>query len=192
MNFKTMKRETKYNGRVFDIEKVHMQLPTGEVRAYDLVNHPSAVTIVPLDAAGNILFVCQYRVGAEEELLELPAGLFNDGEDPDPAAARELREETGMAAENLTRIGAFYSSPGYSSEYLYIYLATGLYPAPLKQDDDEFIQLESIPAAKALEMARGGEIRDAKTPGPCFWRRNDWLFEPNARSNQRNRALKST
>lgn len=172
MNFKAMKRETKYTGRVFDIEKVHMQLPSGEVRAYDLVNHPSAVTIVPLDAAGNILFVRQYRIGAEEELLELPAGLFKDGEDPDPAAARELREETGMAAEHLTRIGAFYSSPGYSSEYLYIYLATGLYPAPLEQDDDEFIQLEAIPAAKALEMARAGEIRDAKTLAALFLAEN--------------------
>lgn len=172
MNFKAIKRETKYTGRVFNIEKVHMQLPTGEVRAYDLVNHPSAVTIVPLDAVGNILFVRQYRVGAEEELLELPAGLFKDGENPDPAAARELREETGMAAEHLTRIGAFYSSPGYSSEYLYIYLATGLYPAPLEQDDDEFIQLEAIPTAKALEMARSGEIRDAKTLAALFLAEN--------------------
>ncbi len=163
MNFKAMKRETKYTGRVFEVEKVHMQLPTGEVRAYDLVNHPSAVTIVPQDYAGNILFVRQFRVGAQEELLELPAGLLKDGEDPDPAAARELREETGMAAEKLTRIGGFYSSPGYSSEYLYIYLAADLYPAPLEQDDDEFIQVEAIPAAKALEMARSGEIRDAKT-----------------------------
>lgn len=168
MNFKAMKRDTHYNGRVFRVEKVHMQLPTGEIRAYDLVNHPSAVTIVPLDSAGNILFVRQYRVGAGEELLELPAGLLNEGEDPDPAASRELREETGMAAEKMARIGAFYSSPGYSSEYLYIYLATGLYPAPLEQDDDEFIQVESVPAAKALEMARTSTIRDAKTLASLF------------------------
>lgn len=163
MNFKTMNQETIYTGRVFRVEKVQTQLPTGEIRAYDLIDHPSAVAIVPLDSAGNILFVRQYRVGAGEELLELPAGLLKDGEDPDPAASRELREETGMAAGKMTHLGNFYSSPGYSSEYMHIYLATGLYPAPLDQDDDEFIQVEAIPAVKALEMARGGKIRDAKT-----------------------------
>lgn len=163
MNFKPMRRETIYEGRVFHVEKVQMQLPTGEIRAYDLVNHPSAVVIVPQDADGNILFVRQYRVGAGGELLELPAGLLKDGEDPTEAAAREMQEETGMGAGKMMRLGNFYSSPGYSSEYMHIYLATSLYPAPLEQDDDEFIQLEAIPAAKALQMARDGEIRDAKT-----------------------------
>jgi len=163
MNFKPIRRETIYKGRVFHVEKVQMQLPTGEIRTYDLVNHPSAVVIVPQDADGNILFVRQYRVGAGGELLELPAGLLKDGEDPTEAATREMQEETGMGAGNMMRLGNFYSSPGYSSEYMHIYLATSLYPAPLEQDDDEFIQLEAIPAAKALQMARGGEIHDAKT-----------------------------
>lgn len=163
MTFMPLRRETKYTGRVFDVEKVQMQLPNGEIRFYDLVRHPSAVTVVPLDSAGNILFVRQYRVGAEEELLELPAGLLRDGENPDAAAFREMQEEIGMAAEEMTRLGGFYSSPGYSSEYLNIYLATGLYSAPLAQDDDEFLVVESIPAPAALRMARSGEIRDAKT-----------------------------
>lgn len=163
MNFKAMGRETIYSGRVFHVEKVQLQLPTGEIRAYDLVNHPSAVVLVPLDSTGHILFVRQYRVGADEELLELPAGLLKESEDPDVAASRELQEETGMAAGKLTRLGGFYASPGYSSEYMHIYLAADLYPAPLEQDDDEFIQLEAVPAAKALEMARCGNIRDSKT-----------------------------
>ena len=80
---------------VFDVAKVLIELPDGRQRYYDLVQHCPAVVIVPLTEDGKILFVRQYRLGAEKELLELPAGLINNGEDPDPAAERELREETG-------------------------------------------------------------------------------------------------
>lgn len=163
MNFKTLQRETTFSGRVFNLEHVRMQLPNGEIRSYDLVNHKSAVTIVPIDGAGNILFVRQYRVGPDRELLELPAGVLNEGEDPGETAAREVREEIGMAAGNMRALGSFFMSPGYSSEYMHIFLATDLYSAPLEQDDDEFLQLEIIPATKALQMARSGEIQDGKT-----------------------------
>ena len=160
----------KFKARLFDVKDVDVTLADGKTRSYEMVDISNAVMLLPVDAENNVYFVEQFRVGAKHSLLELPAGKIEPREDPGSTALRELREETGMAAENLTRIGAFYSSPGYSSEYLYIYLATGLYPAPLKQDDDEFIQLESIPAAKALEMARGGEIRDAKTLAAlCLW-----------------------
>jgi len=163
MNFKTLQREIIFSGRIFNLEHVQMQLPNGTVHSYDLVNHKAAVTIVPIDAAGDILFVRQYRVGADQELLELPAGVLNEGEDPAETAAREVREEIGMAAGNMRALGSFFMSPGYSSEYMHIYLATELYPAPLEQDDDEFLQLEAIPAAKVLQMARSGEIHDGKT-----------------------------
>ena len=163
MNFKTLQHETIFSGRVFNLEHVRMELPNGEIRSYDLVNHKAAVTIVPIDEAGNIVFVRQYRVGADQELLELPEGVLDEGEDPGEAAAREVREETGMAAGNMRYLGSFFMSPGYSSEYMHIFLATGLYPAPLEQDDDEFLQLETFPAAKALQMARSGEIHDGKT-----------------------------
>jgi len=163
MIFKPLQRDTIYSGRVFQVDKIKMQLPDGSTRYYDLVNHPSAVVIVPLDDAGNILFVHQYRVGADMELMELPAGLLNEGEDPAEAALRETGEEIGMGIGKLLLLGNFYSSPGYSSERLHIYLATGLFPAPLVQDDDEFLQVEAIPALKAMQMARTGEIQDAKT-----------------------------
>lgn len=163
MNFKTLQRETIFTGRVFNLEHVQMQLPNGEIRSYDLVNHKAAVTIVPIDEVGNILFVRQYRVGPDQELLELPAGVLNEGEDPGETAAREVREEIGMAAGNMKFLGSFFMSPGYSSEYMHIFLATELYSAPLEQDDDEFLQLETIPASKALQMARSGEIQDGKT-----------------------------
>ncbi|MEW6503700.1 MAG: NUDIX hydrolase [Chloroflexota bacterium] len=163
MNFAILQRETIYQGRAFEVEKVHLRLPDGTVRPYDLVQHSGSVTIVPLDAQGNILFVKQYRIGVGEALLELPAGVLNDGEDPQTCAAREIREETGLAAEKLELLGDFYLAPGYSSEHMYIFLASGLYPSPLEQDADEFLQLITIPASQALEMAQRGQLRDAKS-----------------------------
>jgi ADP-ribose pyrophosphatase len=109
------------------------------------------------------LFVKQYRIGVGEELLELPAGVLNDGEDPQTCAAREIREETGMAAGKLELLGDFYLAPGYSSEHMYIFLASALYPSPLEQDADEFLQLVTIPAEQAVEMAQNGGLRDAKS-----------------------------
>lgn len=163
MNFSIVQRETIYHGRAFGVEKVQMRLPDGSVRPYDLVQHSGSVTIVPLDSNGNLLFVRQYRIGVGEELLELPAGVLNDSEDPQTCAAREIREETGMAAANLELLGDFYLAPGYSSEHMYIFLASGLYPSPLEQDADEFLQLVAIPVSQALEMAQNGELRDAKS-----------------------------
>jgi len=163
MNFRPLHRQEIYNSRVFDVEKVTMQLPDGKVRDYDLVKHAGAVTLVPVDSQGNILFVRQYRIGAEKELLELPAGVINDGEEAIATAAREVREETGMAAGKLVLIGNFYLAPGYSSEYMHVYLATELYGAPLQQDDDEFLHLEAVPIKKALQMAHDAQIHDGKT-----------------------------
>jgi len=163
MNFRPLHRQEIYRSRVFDVEKVTMQLPDGKVRDYDLVKHAGAVTIVPVDLEGNILFVRQYRIGAEKELLELPAGVINNEEAPEIAAAREVREETGMAAGKLTLIGNFYLAPGYSSEYMHVYLATDLYHAPLQQDEDEFLHLEAVKVEKALQMAHAAQIYDGKT-----------------------------
>ncbi|MBQ6509715.1 MAG: NUDIX hydrolase [Flexilinea sp.] len=147
---------------VFDIEKVLIELPDGRQRYYDLVRHCPAVVILPLTEDGKILFVRQYRLGAEKELLELPAGLINDGEDPDPAAERELREETGYEGE-LIRLGGFYASAGYCSEYLNIYLARKLRWSPLPQDDDEFLANISMPVEEAYAMVENGEMEDSKT-----------------------------
>lgn len=147
---------------VFDVAKVLIELPDGRQRYYDLVQHCPAVVIVPLTEDGKILFVRQYRLGAEKELLELPAGLINNGEDPDPAAERELREETGYEG-NLIRLGGFYASAGYCSEYLNIYLARDLQWNPLPQDDDEFLANISMPAEEAFSMAESGKMEDSKT-----------------------------
>ncbi len=159
---KILNSEQVCKAHVFDVEKVLIELPDGRQRYYDLVRHCPAVVILPLTEDGKILFVRQYRLGAEKELLELPAGLINDGEDPDPAAERELREETGYEGK-LVRLGGFYASAGYCSEYLNIYLARDLRWNPLPQDDDEFLANISMPVEEAYAMAENGEMEDSKT-----------------------------
>ena len=118
--------------------------------------------IVPVTDDGKILFVRQYRLGAGSEMLELPAGLINAGEDPDPAAERELQEETGYEG-TLTPLGGFYASAGYCDEYLHIYLARGLKWNPLPQDDDEFLSCISMSVEDAYHAVENGEMNDSKT-----------------------------
>ena len=110
-----------------------------------------------------VWFVRQYRHPAGIELLELPAGTLDADENPAECAARELREEIGMAAESLVEIGSFFLAPGYSTEYMYVFLARELSPAPLAADEDEDLAPERIEAGRALEMVRDGSFQDAKT-----------------------------
>ena len=166
MSTKIIGREKKYAAHVFDVYSVKVELPNGKVRSYDLVTHVPAVVIVPVTADGSILFVEQFRMGAEDTLLELPAGILNgaDGsEDALEGARRECREETGYDAERIERIGGFYMTPGYCSEYIHVYLAQGLKKSPLPQDEDEFLNLVSLPIAEVYRRAEDGELNDVKT-----------------------------
>jgi ADP-ribose pyrophosphatase len=129
----------------------------------DIIEHVGAVTILPVDANGRILFVRQYRHAAGKELLELPAGTLEVGELPENCALREIREETGFAAGKLTKLGEFFLAPGYSTEYMVVYLASELHYDPLPGDQDEFITLLPIPVDQAYELALNGELQDGKS-----------------------------
>jgi len=136
------------------------------------------VVIIPIDENGKMLLVRQYRHATGGDLLELPAGTLDEDEDPEVCAAREIREETGKAAEKLTKLGEFYLAPGYSTEFMVVYLATGLSDNPLDADDDEFLSVETIPVAEAFERAERGEIPDAKSLAALFLARmslEKWL-----------------
>ncbi len=161
--FLILNRNVEYRGRAFEVHRLKLRLPDGRSHEFDLVAHHDSISITPVDSDGNLLFVRQYRVGAEEELLELPAGVLEKGEDPLEGAMREVREETGLASKKIVLLGQAYLAPGYSDELMYFYLASDLYPSPLEQDADEFLSLVKIPAQEAYRMARAGEIHDSKT-----------------------------
>jgi ADP-ribose pyrophosphatase len=163
MNYKVMDEETLYRGRVFNLVRLRYQLPNGKEHTYDLVKHSGAVVIVPLDQQGNIWFVRQFRIGAEESLLELPAGLLEEQEAPEASAEREAREEIGQAAGQLERLGEFYMVPGYSTEKMHVFLATELYQSQLPTDEDEFLERIAVPAQEVYKQAQAGQICDGKT-----------------------------
>ena len=168
MPFKTIKSEITYHGRAFDVRRDHVCLPNGNLAQFDIVEHTGAVTIFPIDDQGQVLFVRQYRYAARQELLELPAGTLDKGEAPEVCAQREVREEIGMAAQKLQKVGEFFLAPGYSTEYMYVYLASDLYPDPLQADADEFLSIVRMPVSEAYKMAEDGQIRDCKTLTTLF------------------------
>ncbi|MBN2388367.1 MAG: NUDIX hydrolase [Anaerolineales bacterium] len=163
MPFQRISSEPIYSGRAFDVRRDEVRLPDGRTTWLDVVEHKGSVVLLPLDAQGNLLFVRQNRHPAGQELLELPAGVVEDGEDPEACARRELREETGMAAGRLAHAGGFYLAPGYSTEYMDVFIATELRSDPLEADADEFLQVAPIPLGEALQMAENGNLSDAKT-----------------------------
>jgi len=163
MPFDLIQSELVYQGRAFTVRRDEVRLPNGHSTRLDIVDHIGSVIIIPLDERGNLTFVRQYRHAAGLDLLELPAGTLEPDEDPLVCARRELREETGLDAARIREIGGFYLAPGYSTEFMHVYLATSLHPAPLARDEDEFLEVVQMPVSEALREAHAGEILDAKT-----------------------------
>jgi ADP-ribose pyrophosphatase len=168
MPFELLKSEVLMKGRAFAIRRDTLKTPDGRETKFEIIEHSGSVVIIPIDEKGKMLLVRQYRHATGGDLLELPAGTLDENEEPRVCAAREIREETGMAAGVLTKLGEFYLAPGYSTEFMVVFLATGLSPNPLDADDDEFLSVESIPVAEAFERAERGEIPDAKSLAALF------------------------
>lgn len=163
MPFEFISSEVLLQGRAFKIRRDTLKTPDGRETKYEIIEHGGSVVVVPIDDAGNVLFVRQYRHATGKDLLELPAGT-RDGEEPyEECAAREIREETGMEAGQLQRVGEFYLAPGYSSEFMAVFLATELKPNPLPGDDDEFLQVEKIPLQEVAQTFERGDVPDAKS-----------------------------
>jgi len=168
MPYELIRSEIVYPGRAFTVRSDRLRLPDGNETKLDIVQHVGSVVILPVDHDGNLVFVRQYRHATGLELLELPAGTLDEDEAPETCARREMREETGMAASKLEHLGGFYLAPGYSTEYMNVYLATDLHEDPLEADADEFLSVERIGIKKALEMAERGEMPDAKSLAAFF------------------------
>jgi ADP-ribose diphosphatase len=163
MLIKRISQDTVYSGKIFSIEADLLEFPDGRRVSYELVKHNPSVTILPLDAEGMIYLVNQYRLGAGSEMLELPAGVIEEGEAPKTCALREIREEIGLASGKLTLLGKAYLIPGYGDELMYFYLAEELTSDPLSPDPDEFLQVEHLTIAELFKLIDEGVITDSKT-----------------------------
>jgi ADP-ribose pyrophosphatase len=152
-----------YQGRMINLRVDDVELPSGRKATREIVEHGNCVAIVVVDDAENVILVRQHRSAAGRDLLEIPAGRVEPGESPLVCAQRELREETGCLARKVEALGDFYISPGYSTEYLYLYIATELEPVLETPDADEIMDVVRVPLAGIPEMIASGEIRDAKT-----------------------------
>ncbi|MBI5053583.1 MAG: NUDIX hydrolase [Chloroflexi bacterium] len=154
--------EKVFQGRAISLRVDQVRASNGTFQM-EVLEHTGGVAVVPIDGDDNVWMVRQYRHAVRRELLEIPAGTVKIGEDPALCAARELQEEIGMKADKIDLVGEFFLAPGYSSELMRLYLATGLTPSSLPQDEDEEIVVEKIPFAQAVQMAIKGELHDAKS-----------------------------
>jgi ADP-ribose pyrophosphatase len=137
--------------------------PDGRWRERATIQHPGAVTILPLVDRDHVCLIRNYRIAVRETLIELPAGTLEPGEDPQVAAVRELAEETGYRTGRIERLGRMLMSPGILNERMHVFLATELTPGPLDLQPDEEIERLVTPWDQAIEMIRSGTIEDAKT-----------------------------
>lgn len=160
---KTLRRVNTYKGIIVDVQTDMIELPNGNITMREVVRHPGGVCVAAVDEAGVVTLVRQYRYPFAAHLLELPAGKLEPGEDPLEAARRELSEETGLEADTWTELGALYTSPGFSTETLYLYLATGLHRGQAHPDSNELLDVVTMPLGELLRRIDAGEVRDAKT-----------------------------
>ncbi len=160
---KTLSSQLIFSGRAVRLRIDTVQMPSGRQTTREVVEHSDCVAIVAIDGDDNVLLVNQYRQAIGKELLEIPAGGIDPGEDAEAAVRREMREETGFLPRKVMRLGGFYSSPGFCTEYLHLYLVTDLVSSPLQAEDTEIIKLVRVPASQIPELLSSGQICDAKS-----------------------------
>lgn len=164
-----------YQGRIIDLRVDTYQFED-KTKIAEVIHHPGAVVIIPIDAKNRILFIQQWRRGAQEILIELPAGTLEENEEPKLCAQRELREEIGYCCHSITALGGFYSTPGFCDEYLHLFVAEKLHFDPLPSDVDEGIDLLPLSLEETLDRIDKNHIRDAKTIAAILryklWKKN--------------------
>lgn len=161
---KFLSAEEIYRGQIIKVERWQVSLPDGKTAPREIVKHNGAVAIVPVDENGNVTLVRQHRIAAGRLTWEIPAGKLDyPEEDPFSAAKRELEEETGLRAENWQFLTRIDTTPGFCTEKISLYLATGLSQHETHPDADEFLNLTRLPLEEAAELCMKGELRDGKT-----------------------------
>jgi len=161
-------RQTLRKGRVFDITIENVTLSNGFTVDLEIIRHPGASAIVPIMENDQVLMLKQYRHAVGKPIWEIPAGTFDGKEDPLVCAQRELTEETGYTAMHWDRLGAITPGPGYSDEIIHLFMASGLSPAKQALDQDEIVEVHTLPLVQVVDMIKGGQIQDAKTIAAIF------------------------
>lgn len=159
---KAIKTEEIFKGHIINVKKDTVLMPGGNTATREVVEHPGGVCVVA-DDNGMLIFVRQFRYPLKDAIYELPAGKLSPGEDPKLCGMRELLEETGAVAETFVELGAIYPSPGFLTEKIYIFYASGLTFQNQMLDEDEYLDVKKIPVQKAFQMVKEGIIQDAKT-----------------------------
>lgn len=166
----TLSTEVIFEGRAVRIRVDTVETAGGRTTTREIVEHADCIAVVAVDNNDNVLLVRQFRKPPERELLEIPAGGVDDGEDVEAAVVREMQEETGFRPQKLERLCGFYSSPGFCTEYLSLYLATDLKASQLYAEDTAGIEVIRVPVAKIPELVASGRIEDGKTiAGLCYY-----------------------
>lgn len=158
---KTIRKNYVYRGKIVNLRCDDAELPDGNPCLREIVEHPGGAAVLCVQD-GNVVLVRQYRYAYGEELLEIPAGKLERGEDPLPAAQRELEEEAGLIAD-LVPLTVLYPTPGYSNEKIYIYEAVNVREGARHPDSDEFLDVVQLPLEEAYARVKSGALRDAKT-----------------------------
>lgn len=162
---KTIKTEKIFTGNVVSLQVDDVELPNGKHSKRELIKHPGAVAVIAITDENKIVMVEQYRKALEKEMIEIPAGKLEKGEEPRVCAERELEEETGYACESLEWLMSFYTSPGFADEMIHLYVARGLTQKEnaASPDEDEFVNLIELTLDEALQYMMEQKIHDAKT-----------------------------
>lgn len=169
MQYKVLNSKEAYTGKLVKVTVDTVQMPDGkEALRETVIRGKNAAAVLPVDQDGKIILVRQYRHAYKEMLLEIPAGVLEEGEEPSAGVLRELEEETGKIAKKLTYICTLYPTVGYCREEISLYIATDLQEGKQNLDPDEFIEIERYTPQEAVDMIHQGKIRDAKTVAAIF------------------------
>jgi ADP-ribose diphosphatase len=160
---KVISQTIAYKGKKIEVREDRIVHDNGKQYVVELVVHPGAVCIVARPSPNEVLLIRQYRHATGKELLEIPAGTLNRGENPRDCAFRELEEETGYRAGKMIERARFYTTPGFTTEFMHLYEASGLVKTQTNFDEDEAIELDIVPSMQALQMIDDGRIEDAKS-----------------------------
>jgi ADP-ribose pyrophosphatase len=160
---KTLSTQQIYQGRAVNVRVDTIQKASGKKTTREVVEHGDCVAVVALDEQDNVLLVRQFRHPAGRFLLEVPAGGIDPGEEPVESVRRELQEEVGHFPRRIDKLGGFYATPGYGTEYLHCFVATDLVPARLVAEDTDDIELVRVSRNEISRLIASGEICDAKS-----------------------------